>query len=145
MCENCNFDTVFLQHNRTPKVQFILFEQPVARPFRKVLNDFLHTCSFLKVMAWKRMKLPGELFSSSNISSNLRCHTKPFATTGSPQGRLCTETKKMRWHLSPSRCWTSKMKKKSMVCEITNRSHGPRSPEISFGFFVYCKFALLES
>ena len=38
-----------------------------------------------------------------------------------------------------------KNEKKSMVSEITNRDGGLRSPEISFGFFVYCKFALLES
>ena len=142
MCENCNFDTVFLQHNRTPKVQFILFEQPVARPFRKVLNDFLHICSFLKVMAWKRMKLPGELFSSSNISSNLRCHTKPFATTGSPQGRLCTETKKMMWHLSPSRYWTSKMKKKvwSVKSRIGATAWGLQKFLLDFLFTVSLPF-----
>ena len=85
--------------------------------------------------------------SSSNISSGLWCHTDVFATSESPQVRLCTETKKMMWQLRLLQILTFKnaIKFKSMVGKITNRGHDLRSQEIFLGFFVYPKFALLES
>ena len=67
-------------------------------------------------MTCKCMKLPGELFSSSNISSSLRIHTNLFATLGRPQGRLYTETKKMMWHLRPLQILAFKNEKNSKVC-----------------------------
>ena len=75
------------------------------------------------------MKLPGESFSSSNISSGLSCHTNSFATLGRPQGRLCTETKKMMCPLRTLQILAFKNEKKfkSMVREIVNRGHGLRS------------------
>ena len=97
-------------------------------------------------MAWKCMKLPGESLSSSNISSGLGCRKNLFATLGRPQGRLCTEKKKMMWHLRPLQILALKTKKlKSMVHQITSRGHALRSQKISFTFFVHSKLPLSGS